>query len=108
MSVFILSFCFAEEIVKDKEHSYKFDLVMMQPAANTQTMAHDEASKNQPGGINDTPGNEKEARMCETEEKNDGYKALKLHLEKVNPKCSAFFQYPKPNVRPEEKSVIRS
>jgi len=27
------------------------------------TMAHDESSKNHPGGINDTPSNEKEASM---------------------------------------------
>ena len=54
------------------------------------TMAHDEAS------------NEKEARMYESAKSNDGYKALKLYLEKINPKCSAFFQYPKSNVRPED------
>jgi len=41
--------------------------------------------------------------MYETPEENDGYKALKLCLEKFNPKCSAFFQYPKPNVRPEDE-----
>ena len=67
------------------------------------TIAHDEAPKNHPGGINDTPSNENEARMYETPEENDGYKALKLCLEKVHPKCSAFLQYPKPNVRPEDE-----
>lgn len=66
------------------------------------TMAHDEASKNHRGGVNDKPSNEKEARMYETEDQNDGYKALKLYLEKINPNCSAFFQYPKANVNPED------
>ena len=46
--------------------------------------------------------------MYETEEENDGYKALKFYLEKVNPKCSAFFQYPKPNVRPKDEAWFES
>ena len=66
------------------------------------TMAHDEAWKNHPGGVHDSSSNEKEARMYESAESNDGYKALKLYLEKINPKCSALFQYPKSNVRPED------
>ena len=66
------------------------------------SMVHDEASKNHPGGVHDSSRNEKEARMYESAESNDGYKALKLYLEKINPKCSAFFQYPKSNVRPED------
>ena len=66
------------------------------------TMAHDEASKNHRGGVNDKPSNEKEARIYETEDQNDGYKALKLYLEKINPNCSAFFQYPKANFSPED------
>ena len=66
------------------------------------TMAHDEASKNHPGGVHDSSSNEKEARMHESAKSNDGYKVLKLFLEKINPKCSVFFQYPKSNVRPEE------
>ena len=35
--------------------------------------------------------------MYETEDTNDGYKALKLYLTKLNPKCEAFFQYPRKN-----------
>ena len=66
------------------------------------TMAHDEASKNHRGGVNDKPSDEKEARIYETEDQNDGYKALKLYLEKINPNCSAFFQYPKANFSPED------
>ena len=66
------------------------------------TMANDEASKNHPGGVHDSSSNEKEARMHESAKSNDGYKVLKLFLEKINPKCSAFFQYPKSNVRPKE------
>jgi len=40
--------------------------------------------------------------MYETEELNDGFKALKLYLSKINPNCTAFFQYPKRNWKPEE------
>ena len=40
---------------------------------------------------------EKYVRMYETEETNDGYKALKLYLAKLNPNCEAFFQYPRKN-----------
>ena len=40
--------------------------------------------------------------MYETADQVDGYKALKLYLEKVNPNCSSFFQYPKENFSPEE------
>lgn len=40
---------------------------------------------------------EKYARMYETEDTNDGYKAMKLYLTKLNPKCEAFFQYPRKN-----------
>ncbi|CAH3118418.1 unnamed protein product, partial [Porites lobata] len=48
-------------------------------------MAHDEASKNHPGGVHDSSSNEKEARMHESAKSNDGYKVLKLFLEKINP-----------------------
>ena len=65
-------------------------------------MVHDEASKNHPGGVNDEPSNEKEARVYKTAGHYNGYKALKLYLEKINPNCSAFFQYPKANFSPEE------
>jgi len=66
------------------------------------TMAHDELSKNHPGGVKDIPSHEKYARMYETDQQNDGYKALKLYQSKLNPKTSAFFQYPKRNWRPED------
>ncbi|KAK3727618.1 hypothetical protein QZH41_006002 [Actinostola sp. cb2023] len=59
------------------------------------TMAHDEASKNHPGEITDTPSFEKLSRVYQTDHPNDGYKALRLYLEKLNPNCSAFFQFPK-------------
>lgn len=61
------------------------------------TMAHDEATKNHPGGVSDVPSTEKYARMYETEDPNDGYKALELYLSKLNPKCDSFFQYPRKN-----------
>ena len=38
-------------------------------------MAHDEATKNHPGGLIDVSSHEKLARMYETPEENDGYKA---------------------------------
>ena len=47
------------------------------------TMAHDEASKNHPGGVHDSSSNKKEARMYESAESNDGYRVLKLYLEKI-------------------------
>ena len=45
--------------------------------------------------INDIESRVKEARMYETETQDNGYTALKLYLQKVNPKCTALFQYPK-------------
>ena len=59
------------------------------------TMAHDEATKNHPGGMKDVASNEKYARMYETDHPNDGYKALSLYMSKMNPNCKALFQYPK-------------
>lgn len=61
------------------------------------TMAHDEAKKNYPGGVSDVPSSEKLARIYETPEENDGYKALKFYMAKLNPQCDAFFQYPRKN-----------
>ena len=78
-----------------KKTSFKFEV---DPTRRSYaTMAHDEASKNHPGGVGDIPSMEKYARMYETEDTNDGYKALKLYLTKLNPKCEAFFQYPRKN-----------
>ena len=84
-----------------KTTSFKFEL----DAAGRKyaSMTHDEVSKNHPGGLNDTSSSEKEARMYETGDQNDGYKALKLYLAKVNSRCSAFFQYPKMNAKPEDE-----
>ena len=78
-----------------KKTSFKFEVDPTR--RNYTTMAHDEASKNHPGGVGDIPSMEKYARMYETEDTNDGYKALKLYLTKLNPKCEAFFQYPRKN-----------
>ncbi|KAK3752977.1 hypothetical protein QZH41_005133 [Actinostola sp. cb2023] len=58
-------------------------------------MAHDEVSKNHPGGLKDVTSVEKYARIYETDQENDGYKAMKLYLSKLNPESEAFFQYPK-------------
>ena len=56
-------------------------------------MAHDEATKNHPGGVSDVPSSEKLARMYKTPEKNDAYKALKFYMAKLNPQCDAFWNY---------------
>ncbi|KAL9952834.1 hypothetical protein ACROYT_G040147 [Oculina patagonica] len=61
------------------------------------SMTHDEATKNHPGGIEDSSSSEKEARMYSTSEDplfDDGLNCLKMYLQKLNPKCEALFQYP--------------
>jgi hypothetical protein len=50
------------------------------------TLTHDELSKNHPGVFDDTESFEKDGRM---------YRALELYISKLNPHCSAFFQFPK-------------
>ena len=59
--------------------------------------AHDEVTKNHPGGIADVSSMEKYSQIYETDGVNDGYKALKLYTSKLNPMCQSFFQYPKKN-----------
>lgn len=78
-----------------KKSSVKFEV----DASGRQyaTMAHDEATKNHPGGMKDVASTEKYARMYETDEPNDGYRALHLYLSKINPNCESLFQYPKRN-----------
>ena len=75
-----------------KKTSFKFEVDAS--GRRFVTMAHDEATKNHPGGVSDVPSSEKLARMYETPEENDGYKALKFYMAKLNPRCDAFFQYP--------------
>ena len=78
-----------------KKNSFNFEV---DPASrNYTTMVQDEASKNYPGGVGDIPSMDKYARMYETEDTNDGFKALKLCLTKLNPNSEAFFQYPRKN-----------
>ena len=69
------------------------------------TMAHDEASKNHPGGLSDKPSYEKLGRMYKTDHPNDGYTALRLYLEKLHPQCSAFFQFPKRSWKSQSEKV---
>ncbi|PFX17236.1 hypothetical protein AWC38_SpisGene18454 [Stylophora pistillata] len=78
-----------------KKTSFKFEVDAL--GRRFVTMAHDEATKNHPGRVTDVSSNEKLARMYETPEENDGYKALKFYMAKLNPRCDAFFQYPKKN-----------
>ncbi|KAL9964780.1 hypothetical protein ACROYT_G028465 [Oculina patagonica] len=64
-----------------KKSSFKFEV---DPAGrNYATMAHDEATKNHPGGVADVPSAKKYARMYETEDVNDGYKALRSGVPKT-------------------------
>ena len=66
------------------------------------TMAHDEATKNHRGGRTDVSSHKKLARMYETPEENDGYKAMEIYLAKLNLKCDAFFQYRKKHWKYDE------
>lgn len=61
------------------------------------TMTHDEASKYHPGGFWDQESHEKLGRMYQTDDPNDGFSSLQLYLAMINPKCDAFFQFPKRN-----------
>ena len=78
-----------------KRSSFKFEADVS--GRRFVTMAHDEATKNHPGGVSDVPSSEKLVRMYETSEENDGYKAMTFYISKLNPKNDAFFQYPKKN-----------
>ena len=75
--------------------SFKFEID--EDGRRYATMAHDEASKNHQGGLRDVQSFEKEGRMYRTEAANDGHDALRLYISKLNPKCTAFFQFPKRN-----------
>ena len=77
------------------KNSFKFETDAAE--RNYATTSHDELSKNHPGELKDVESREKEVRMYETEDQGDCYKALKLYLQKVNSKCTAFFQHPKKN-----------
>ena len=57
------------------------------------TLTHDELSKNHPGVFDDTESFEKDGRM---------YRALELYISKLNPHCSAFFQFPKRKWSPSD------
>ena len=58
------------------------------------TMSHDELSKNHPGGFDETESFKKDGRMYRaTDDPSDGYNALELYRSKLNPHCSAFFQF---------------
>jgi hypothetical protein len=60
------------------------------------TLTHDELSKNHPGEFDDTESFEKYGRMYRaTDNPSDGYNALEPYISKLNPHCSAFFQFPK-------------
>ena len=67
-------------------------------------MTHDEATKNQPGGIKDINSVGKEARMYSTSEDPlfDGLNCLKNYIQKLNPNSEAFFQYTKRAVKRED------
>ena len=103
MSGFIL-FCTSADEGREghrevQKSSFKLDVNAS--GRNYVTMVHDEVSKNHPGGLKDTSSTEKYAQMYETDSPTDGYKAVKPHLSKLNPKSSAFFQYPSRNWAPQ-------
>ena len=59
-------------------------------------MTHDESTKNHPGSVGDVESFEKEGRLYQTTDNpSDGFNALQFYISKLNPKCTAFFQYPK-------------
>ena len=71
------------------------------------TMAHDEASKNHQGSLSDnTVSFEKLGRMYQTEHPNDGYNALRLYLEKLNPECRRFLSILEAFVEETRSSVV--
>ena len=69
------------------------------------SVTHNEATKNHPGGIEDSRSTEKETRMYSKSDDPhfDGLNCLKIYLKKLNPKCEALFQYPKRYFLPEEQ-----
>ena len=67
------------------------------------TMTQDELSKNHPGGFDDTESYEKDGKLYRaTDDLTDGYNALELYISKLNPQCSAFFQFPKRKWSPND------
>ena len=96
----VLYFCRRGREGQRELQKSSFTLEVDASGRNYVTMAHDEVSKNHPGGLKDTSSTEKYARMYETNSPNDGYKAVNLYLSKLNPKSSAFFQYPRRNWAP--------
>jgi len=69
-------------------------------------MKIEEASKTRRGKIDDTTTNyEKFGRMYQTAHQNDGFNALRPYCSKLNPACSAFFQFPKRFWKEPEESV---
>ena len=60
------------------------------------------SQKNHPGGENSKPSGERETRLYSTEADDDAFASLKLFVEKLNPFCTAFFQYPKSSVTKED------
>ena len=57
---------------------------------------HNESAKNHPGGVGDMGSFEKEGRLYQTtDDPSDGFNALQSYNSKLNPECTAFFQFPK-------------
>ncbi|PFX17534.1 hypothetical protein AWC38_SpisGene18136 [Stylophora pistillata] len=69
------------------------------------SMIHDEATKNNPGDIEDIRSVEKRAKMHSTSDDPlfDGLNCLKNYLQKLNPAYEALFQYLKRAVKSEDK-----
>ena len=61
-------------------------------------MTHEEATKNHPGDETNNPSTERETRLHSTESDGDAFDSLELYVAKLNPSCTAFFQYPKEKI----------
>ena len=89
---------------ENTKHKPPIPAADLQKLKSSDTIRGDEATKNHSGGIEDISSVEKEARMYSTSDDPlfDGLNCLKNYIQKLNPNCEAFFQYPKRAVKPED------
>ena len=72
----VLYFCRRGREGQRELQKSSFKLEVDASGRNYVSMAHDEVSKNHPGGLKDISSTEKYARMYETDSPNDGYEAV--------------------------------
>lgn len=68
-------------------------------------MTHEEATKNHPGEETSKPSTERETRLHSTESDDDAFASLELYVAKLNPSCTAFFQYPKEKITGDDTAT---